>query len=75
VCDPDGDAVSVTFWQYREAGSCPSEASIERIGADAVTVTVPDGAVAGETIHVILEATDNGEPPLTAYARIILTVT
>lgn len=74
VWDPDGDTVSVTFWQYREAGSCPSEASIERTSADAVTVTVPDGAVAGETIHVIIEATDNGEPPLTAYARTILMV-
>ena len=74
VRDPDGDAVSVTFWQYREAGSCPSEALIERTGADTVTVTVPSAAAAGETIHVILEATDNGEPPLTAYARIIVTV-
>jgi hypothetical protein len=72
--DPDGDAVSVTFWQYHEAGRCPSEASTQRTGADAVTVTVPAGAVVGETIHIMLEATDNGEPPLTAYARIILTV-
>ena len=75
VSDPDGDAVSVTCWQYREAGSCPGEASIERAGADAVTVIVPQSAAAGETVHVILKATDNGEPPLTAYARIILTVT
>jgi len=74
VWDPDGDAVSVTFWQYREAGSCPSEVSIERSGADAATVTLSDGALAGETVHVILEATDAGEPPLTTYARIMVTV-
>jgi hypothetical protein len=28
---------------------------------------------AGKTIHVILEATDDGDPPLTRYRRIIVT--
>lgn len=74
VTDPDGDAVSVTAWQYREAGSCPGEAVIERTGEGAVTVTIPNNAAVGETIHIIFEATDEGEPPLTAYARVILTV-
>lgn len=74
VTDPDGDAVSVKAWQYREAGSYPHQVLIERTGEDKVTVTVPENATSDETIHIILEATDDGEPPLTAYARIILTL-
>jgi hypothetical protein len=35
---------------------------------------VPDDANAGQTINVILEATDNGTPPLTLYQRVVVTV-
>ena len=31
-------------------------------------------AQAGQTIHVILEATDNGTPSLTRYQRVIVTI-
>jgi len=37
-------------------------------------VTIPKDAVAGQTIHMILEATDNGTPTLTSYQRVIITV-
>ena len=35
---------------------------------------VPADAKAGETIHIIAEATDNGAPPLTRYAHVVVTV-
>lgn len=35
---------------------------------------VPYDAADGQTIHVIIEATDNGTPALTSYQRIVLTV-
>jgi len=35
---------------------------------------VPSDAVEGQTIHLILEATDDGEPALTRYQRIVITV-
>jgi hypothetical protein len=35
---------------------------------------VPADAAAGQTIHIILEATDNGVPAMTRYQRVILTV-
>ena len=38
------------------------------------SVQVPADAKAGETIHLIAEVTDSGKPPLTRYARVILTV-
>ncbi|WP_228379186.1 nucleoside hydrolase-like domain-containing protein [Demequina rhizosphaerae] len=74
VEDPDGDPVDVFAWQYREAGTCPSAATLTRGDDREVTVRVPADAAPGQTVHVILEATDRGEPPLTAYARIVLTI-
>jgi hypothetical protein len=40
-------------------------------GAD---LTVPADAKAGDTIHIIAEATDNGKIPLTRYEHFVLTV-
>jgi len=35
---------------------------------------VPADAKTGDTIHLIAEVTDSGKPPLTRYARVIVTV-
>jgi len=71
--DPDGDALTYRWWVYREAGSYWAEAPLR--GADKIeaVVTVPQQA-SGRTIHVILEVTDQGKPPLVAYRRVILDV-
>lgn len=34
VLDPDGDAVDLTWWQYREAGTYPGGVDIERGGTE-----------------------------------------
>jgi hypothetical protein len=36
-------------------------------------LSIPDDA-AGRTVHVVLELTDAGTPPLTAYRRVALNV-
>lgn len=72
--DPDGDALSLRWWQYREAGTCPLEAEIAAPGQAGTRITVPAGAVPGATLHFICEVTDNGEPALTRYARAVVTV-
>jgi hypothetical protein len=36
--------------------------------------TVPTDAVNGQTLHFILEASDNADQPLTSYQRVVLTV-
>jgi hypothetical protein len=71
--DPDGDRLSYRWWVYPEAGSYWSELPIEGAQSMTATARVPKEA-AGRTIHIILEVTDHGEPPLTAYRRVILVV-
>ena len=71
--DPDGDAISYRWWVYREAGTYWGEATIRGADTHEAVVAVPQDA-AGRTVHVILEVTDAGKPPLTAYRRAILEV-
>lgn len=71
--DPDKNAVQLNFWQYQEAGSSPDKLMIAAKSNHA-TVTVPANAKIGDTFHVIVEGTDNGEPALTRYQRVVVTV-
>lgn len=71
--DPDGDTVTPSFWQYKEAGTYPGEVQFA-VSANSVTVSVPSDAQPGQTIHVIMQFTDNGEPNLTNFRRVILTI-
>ncbi len=71
--DPDGDRTDFRWWTYREAGTFPGEPRIEgATRADAVVSIPPEAA--GHAIHIILEVTDTGRPPLTAYRRVVLEV-
>jgi hypothetical protein len=36
-------------------------------------LVVPANAASGQTIHVILQVTDDGNPPLTRYQRVVIT--
>ncbi len=74
VSDPDGNAVTVKWWQFNDAGTYPGDVTISAPAALRSTLRVPEDAKPGQTIHVILEATDNGTPPLTRYQRVIVTV-
>lgn len=72
--DPDGDALSYRWWQYRDAGSYPGAVEVRDASRQVASFTAPDDAIKGQTIHVICEATDSGTPPLTRYQRVIVTV-
>lgn len=69
--DPDGDALTYSWWQMPEAGTF--DGAVEITGADAAiaTVAVPKTS-AGKSIHVVCEITDHGTPALTAYRRVII---
>jgi hypothetical protein len=68
--DPDGHALAFRWWVDRESGSYAGKAEFTGTGADA-TLSVPADA-AGKEIHVVLEATDAGDPPLTRYRRAVV---
>lgn len=74
VSDPDGNPVAVNWWQYHDAGTYPGDITFTDAASLTTTFPVPADAQAGQTIHVILEATDNGIPALTRYQRVVLTV-
>jgi hypothetical protein len=74
VSDPDGNRVTVKWWQYNDAGTYPGDVTIADASATETTFRVPDDATAGQTIHLILEVTDDGAPSLTRYQRVVVTV-
>ena len=72
--DPDGDRVGLKWWQYGEEGTYPGKVTIAAPERAWTTVTVPADAQPGQTVSLILEGTDDGDFPLTRYARVILQV-
>ena len=73
VSDSDGDAVTTKWWQF-EVGSYPKQVTILNATSQKAEVLIPNDAVPGQTIHLILEASDNGLPALTRYQRVIITI-
>lgn len=73
VKDPDGDTVNLKWWQFK-VGSYEGDVTVDSPSTAATTFTVPADAKTGDTIHLILEAQDNGSPALTRYHRVIVTV-
>jgi hypothetical protein len=71
--DPDGDELTYRWWQYREAGSYDGAVEIRDGETQDAAFVVPEDAGAGETIHLIVEVTDRGTPPLTRYRRVVAT--
>lgn len=74
--DPDGDNVSVNWWNYIEAGTYKSKSPITLDGDNTnhISFMIPSDAKSGDTIHIIARATDDGEHNLVYHQRIIITV-
>lgn len=72
--DPDGDKLTYKWWYYKEAGSYKGEVAISGSNKIKSSIVVPSDAKKGDTIHIICEVTDNGEPSLTRYQRTVITV-
>ncbi|MFZ0427718.1 MAG: nucleoside hydrolase-like domain-containing protein [Acidobacteriota bacterium] len=72
--DPDGDPLRFRWWRYREPGTCRGETEIHDSDRATASVRVPSDAQPGDTLHFIAEVTDSGKPPLTRYARVVVTV-
>jgi hypothetical protein len=71
--DPDGDKLTYKWWQYADADSVDAEVTIEHSDSpDKACFVIPDEP--GKQIHIILEVTDNGTPPLVGYQRIVCNI-
>ncbi len=72
--DPDGDVLSIHWWQYTEADSYAGTILIEDPTETKTSLKIPSDANTEDKIHIICEVTDSGSPALTRYQRIIITV-
>lgn len=72
TADPDGNAVRVAWWIYREAGTLDG-ATLSASDGFTTTVRLPKTSKSG-VVHVILQAEDSGEPRLWAYRRAVVEV-
>ena len=73
--DPDRNAITVKWWRWKDVDTYPGDVRLSDTASHAVSVQVPADAVAGQTIQLIVEATDNGTPSLTRYKRVVVSVT
>jgi hypothetical protein len=73
VSDPDGNRVTLKWWQFADADTYPGQVTLANPTAVTTSFQMPADATPGQTIHVILEGTDNGSPALTRYQRVIVT--
>jgi len=71
--DPDGDRLKFEWIYYGEAGSYAGKNPVEIKDKNKknASLIVPH-VNKPETIHVALAVTDDGEPPLTRYQRVII---
>ena len=73
--DPDGNAVSVRWWRWKDVDTFPGHASLSNPTDLMTQLQVPAEAMPGQTIQLVLEATDEGKPALTRYQRVVVSVT
>jgi hypothetical protein len=72
--DPDNDNLTFNWWHYKEAGSYPLQIVLTDAKSKDISFTIPADAKPGQTIHLILQVSDDGLPKLTKYKRVIVTV-
>ncbi len=75
--NPDGGAVKVTWRIYTDASIGDSaKETVPNVAEDGLTasITIPENAKPGETIHVIVCAEGDGEEKLRHYRQVILTI-
>jgi hypothetical protein len=71
--DPDGNRLTAKWWQYAEADSAKATVTIANSESlDQASFIAPHEP--GKQVHIILEVTDNGTPPLTHYQRVIFDI-
>lgn len=70
--DPDGNRVYYWWWHYPDSSGSNQYIKIEEETASKAHFVVPESTTSD--IHIILEVTDDGEPPLKRYERLIFKI-
>jgi len=73
VSDPDDNDISVRWWQFH-SGTYDGAIDISSASSMQAETVIPDDVQPGQTIHIILEANDNGTPAITRYDRLIIKI-
>lgn len=71
--DPDSDRLSYQWIHYREAGTHPAWVNVNEPNQAKTSVTLPKVTVP-VSLHFVVAVTDDGEPKLTRYQRVIVSV-
>jgi hypothetical protein len=71
--DRDGDKLSFRAWYYPEASTYEGKVALQEERSSHPAIAIPKDA-AGKSIHVILEAIDDGQPALTIQRRAVIEV-
>lgn len=72
--DPDADQIEYRWWRYWEAGSYLADVPLGNLHKPAIAFDAPT-VDRPQTIHLILEVTDHGQPELTAFRRAVVEMT
>ena len=70
--DPDGDKLTYRFWQYKDAGTV--QQTVELNGADTSKASFTIPPEPSKILHVVLEVTDQGTPPLKDYISVVFSI-
>jgi hypothetical protein len=72
VSDPDHNTVKLFWWQDKTAGTYQGALRFSSESSSVISFRVPNDATSSQSIHIVLEGTDNGTPPLTRYRRVVI---
>lgn len=71
--DPDGDVLRFRWWIHEAPGRESRAATLESAGTASASLALPVNPPRSE-VHVVVEATDDGEPALTSFQRLVVEV-
>ena len=71
--DPDGDALKPTWFFYPEPGTWKGEIPLSATTGEQTSFGAP-AVTKVETVHIVLQLEDSGNPKLCAYRRAVITL-
>jgi hypothetical protein len=71
--DPDGNSLNYRWFVYPEAGSQRNEIKLSATEGATIAIATPLNELMGD-VHVVLEVSDHGTPPLSVFRRAVISV-